>query len=175
MKGGTDQSMCPTEREEYRFYETSNYTKCFAFFKDSKMTWSDAQKQCKNVALPKAGGELASIPDKATNDFLEKTLIEYGIKKILWTVGLKNESKNAWMWSGEMSQLNYSNWDPHDLDFGFADKKEKLGFGVDGQWRSLPSNFTYPFICQWTFNGITRNFIKMFYISIKICSDSSSS
>ena len=117
MEGGTDQSMCPTEREEYKFYETSSYTKCFA--------------------LPKTGGELASVPDKATNDFLETALIEYEIKKILWTGGMMNESKNAWMWSGEMSPLNFSNWDPHDLDFSFVDttktpsvnlKKEKIGF-----------------------------------------------
>ncbi len=163
MEGGTDQSMCPTEREEYKFYETSNYTKCFAFFKDSEMTWSDAQKQCQNAALPKTGGELASVPDKATNDFLETALIEYGIKKILWTGGMMNESKNAWMWSGEMSPLNFSNWDPHDLDFSFVDttktpsvnlKKEKIGFGVDGKWRSLPSVYNHPFICQWTFKGI---------------------
>ena len=53
------------------------------------MTWSDAQEQCQNAVLPKAGGELASVPDKATNDFLEKALIvkRLGLGLGTWDLG----------------------------------------------------------------------------------------
>ena len=152
MEGGMDQWMCPTERGEYKFYETSNYTKCFRFFKNSQMTWSNAQNNCQLDALLETGGELASVPDKATNDFLETALIEYGIKKIFWTGGMKNES--TWKWSDEMSSWNFSNWDPHDLDFTFVSgEKERVGIRIDGKWRSLPPEFEYPYICQWTFQS----------------------
>ncbi len=77
---------------------------------DLQMTWSDAQKNCQNATLPKTGGELASVPDKATNDFLETALIENGIKNLYWTGGMKNES--TWMCSDQMSSWNFSNWEP---------------------------------------------------------------
>ena len=178
MEGGMDQWMCPTEREEYKFYETTNYTKCFSFLKDFMVTWTEANKYCQNSTLAKIGevlpgafdvnGELVSVPDKATNDFLKSALIEYGIKKIFWTSGAKN-SKDIWMWGGSMQPVNFSNWDPHDQYIRLVDtsktpvvdlKRDKLGFGVDGQWRSLPSSYNKPFICQWTFQsnkGLTTN------------------
>ena len=172
MEGGLDQWMCPTGREEYKFYETSSYTKCFAFLKDSKVIWSEAHKYCQNSTLSKTGGllpgtnekgELVSVPDKATNDFLESALVKYGIKQIFWTGGAKN-SKDVWMWDGSMQPVNYSNWDPHDEDFSIVDTsktpvvnliRDKIGFGVDGQWRSRPSSYNEPFICQWTFQSKT--------------------
>ena len=197
MEGGIDQWMCPTDREEYKFYETLNYTKCFAFIKDSGLNWSDAQKYCRNSTLPATGGllsgaydkgELVSVPDQATNNFIESVLVGFGIKKLFWTGGMMNDSNEAWMWSDEMSHTpwNYSNWDPHDKEFSFVDKsktphgvlkKTKLGFRVDGKWNSLPSQFSHPFICQWTYQSITKYFlnIKMFSISIFNCSDSSAS
>ena len=173
-----DQWLCHTD-----FYEgatllyTQNCTKCFSFLKDSPKNWTEAQNFCNKDKVKTVlkgwshfltQGELATVPDEATNMFLKSAITEFKYEKTFWIGGMKNESNdaNAWSWSDDKTSWNYTNWDPHDLDFSLVDtsktpieyyQKDRIGYRVDGKWNSLPSSFDYPFICQWTYQGLFCN------------------
>ena len=66
---------------------------CYKHFSDLK-TWEDARRFCQEN-VPYNVGDLASVSDARTNDFL-KTLIQ---DSYAWIGGFLNESSSTWMWS----------------------------------------------------------------------------
>ena len=61
------------------------------------LSWDDARAYCQEN-VPYNIGDLASIPDAGTNDFLQ-TLIQ---DAYIWVGGLRNDSTNStstWTWS----------------------------------------------------------------------------
>ena len=75
------------------------------------MTWEEARQSCKDQ-----GGELASIEDPNTNNFLKKLTANRA-----WIGGhLVNEEENIWGWTDSTS-WNFDNW--YDLDSIYSEAK----------------------------------------------------
>ena len=86
------------------------------------MAWQEAREHCKNVS----GGDLASIPDKDTNRFLQTLTLE---RANVWVGGHRSSDNGEdWMWSDE-TPWQFENW--------FQGKPDNLG----GEQTHLSFNF----------------------------------
>ena len=103
--------------------------------------WPDAQMYCKEQGL---NGDLASIPNRETQKFLESFLTKTMIQNGLWIGGKKNPS-GEWSWTdGNIwSYKNWgSSWPRSDEDLNV------LRFHPDYKWCDYTDkDFSY-FLCQ---------------------------
>ena len=119
--------------------------KCYQFF-DESPTWQEARKKCISE-----GGDLASVPDQKTNDFL----LSISPKGSLIGGYMKTDSLDSWTWT-DGTTWTFTNWlpgEPWNKDekwlwlTGLNEPKKDR----QGKWNNGYSSWTsgtYGFICQ---------------------------
>ena len=139
------------------FYHTK---KCYKFY-DKKELWYTAKSSCEDL-----DGNLASIPDPKTNDFLRNLTT-----KIVWIGGIR--SQGNWFWT-DQTAWNYVNWwhsnyyqnDVLMYQQSFGDVHNNLSYGLTynhGSYKAwsaikLINNNTYlPYICQFEKSNFVHN------------------
>ena len=70
----------------FYFQETG---KCYVYFKTEKVSWDDARVQC----MKKKNGDLATIADQATQDFVKTS---FALSTYSWIGGVKRSGKWTW-------------------------------------------------------------------------------
>jgi len=133
-------STCPLkcEKEHYPFLN-----KCYQFVQpENDISWNEANAECN-----KRGGQLASIPNAETNDFISSVLAPnaetyFGLIK-------DGPADNEWTWT-DGTPFDYENWGtyvPQPSGDGFCgDIWNQYGAG----WNDLPCSTRYEksFLCQ---------------------------
>ena len=117
---------------------------CFKYF-PLLMSWEDARSYCQEN-VPYNIGDLVSIPDAATNDFLQ-TLIQ---DAYIWTGGFL-DANSSWVWS-DGTPWDYTNWLEGEPDNG------------DGVQTHVASTWTPPAA------GTTSSWAvkKVFFVTTKV-------
>ena len=116
---------------------------CYKHF-PSKVTWHEAEKSCKSL-----GGDLPSITDKATNDFLAK------LNGMPSWIGLRQHpNEGSWTALGawtDGSPWCFQSWlegEPND-DGGLEDFAQiNWGGAGNGQWNDQESKEKFGYFCQ---------------------------
>ena len=104
---------------------------------DTKLSWNDAEQECQSF-----GGNLASIPNEATNNFLNN-LRE---KRFRWIGGYDFNTGGEWKWS-DGSPWSYTNWNKgYPMN---TEGKDYLSMFADGDWGDF-HDAQLRFICQYT-------------------------
>ena len=75
----------------------------------STLSWAEARRTCQ-AAAPQ-GGDLASAPDEATNDFLASLTSDH-----VWLGGRRSEA-GAWAWS-DGAPWGWESWQPREPSEG---------------------------------------------------------
>ena len=101
--------------------------RCYKYFNTTVDTWLEARNLCITM-----GGDLASVPNQETNDFLVSI-----IRSSAFVGGMK---LGNWTWS-DGSALTYTNWgsgqpsgDGAVLEMTFG-----MGWTDDGTWNDVPT------------------------------------
>ena len=131
-KTGIYNFVCQCVNEYWPFSDNTN--KYYKAFSDAG-NWEKGRNSCLNKC---DNGDLASIPDQITMDFI---ISNFGG----WDIWIGAEYKSgAWSWS-DGTNWNYTNWNT-GLDL------EQIGFGVqlkDGKWENKDKSASInQFICQ---------------------------
>ena len=120
----------------------SNHTGLCYKYQSTKMPWTEARVHCQDLS---AGGDLASVPDQAANDFLTTLTTEPS-----WIGATDEGSEGSWRWS-DGSAWGYQNWSPGNPDnFNSNQHHALINWGGLGLWDDEDDNWSYPFICQST-------------------------
>ena len=108
--------------------------------------WPGARELCQTL-----GGDLASVKDEKTNEFLKSTMMKGGVKQF-WLGGVYSHVDAKWKWSDE------STWDLEFADGKFADGKPNhtdenddylMLNMVTGEWIDVPRREAKkPYFCQ---------------------------
>ena len=132
---------------------------CFKYF-PLLMSWEDARSYCQEN-VPYNIGDLVSIPDAATNDFLQ-TLIQ---DAYIWTGGFL-DANSSWVWS-DGTPWDYTNWLEGEPDNGDG-VQTHVAFNVDstGRWDDEFVGSEKSFLCH--YKGIKHfdNFEESILITI---------
>ena len=116
---------------------------CYKHFSDLK-TWEDARRFCQEN-VPYNVGDLASVSDAGTNDFL-KTLIQ---DSYAWIGGFLNESSSTWMWS-DGTTWQYNNWfDGQPNNGGGMQTHVAMNFESSGEWNDEYKNDENSYVCHY--------------------------
>ncbi|XP_019642933.1 PREDICTED: versican core protein-like [Branchiostoma belcheri] len=128
---------------------------CYRLYPD-KVTWSKANWQCKQH-----NANLASIKNRAENDFITDLIKNGFVRKLVW-FGMTQGGR--WQWT-DGSRVIYTNWAPGKPDqtwltyFGMEEKcgclyskTEKSWLlpsgGEKGQWNNMKCMANYSYICK---------------------------
>ena len=116
-----------------------NTDRCYKHFPESR-TWVDARSFCLSVA--QTNGDLASIPDQATNDFLTTLSTDKSY------IGASDaETEGTWRWA-DGTTWGYESWkegEPNNInnqDYGTINHR---GAGL---WDDESETVSFPFFCQ---------------------------
>ena len=107
------------------------------------MTWDAARSFCWTSAHH--GGELASVPDQATNDFLTTLTSDRA-----WIGGTDEGSEGDWRWS-DGTPWSYDSWkvkEPNNA--GGSQHYSVINYKGIGNWDDERGWNKMPFICQST-------------------------
>ena len=113
---------------------------CFKYF-STPMAWEDARSFCQDSS-PHSGGDLASVPDDDTNNFLF-TIIQ---NADVWIGGYRNENQD-WVWS-DGTPWEYESWhedQPNDL--GGMQTHVAFNFNSSAHWYDECKDEEKGFIC----------------------------
>ncbi|XP_016375363.1 galactose-specific lectin nattectin-like [Sinocyclocheilus rhinocerous] len=128
---------CPTGWEKFG-------TKCFKFFSDLK-PWAAAEKQCVDL-----GGNLASIHNQLTHNFLKTFLKKYANKIPRTWIGAHDATKDyVWFWS-DGSKFEYSDWHTGEPNGKINENCVEMGYGAEQRWNDAHCNTLLSFICSKT-------------------------
>ena len=126
----------------------------FKYFTSPVTRWTAVRSFCQ-VISPGNNGELASVPDRATNSFLA-TLMTKNQKA--WIGGYKNQS-GQWQWS-DGTVWNFTNWAPDQPDNSHG-QEDSLVFNFaawtshgKGKWNDANGVGAKEFICQYQGQGM---------------------
>ena len=113
---------------------------CYKFF-DLLLTWEDARAYCQEN-VPYNVGDLATIPDAGTNDFLQNLIQDANI----WIGAFLN---TTWTWS-DGTPFEYINWHENEPNNG-GGIQTHVAFNVDssGQWDDEYKGNEKTFICHY--------------------------
>ena len=121
--------------------------RCYKYHSERKK-WQEARSVCQSVSA--GTGELASIPDQATNDFLKHLPSVVGVTWVGGTDsvdhGAHGSSEGKWKWS-DGTTWGYESWgsgQPYDPD----SNQDYLAFNA-GLWNDLGYNEKLSFLCQY--------------------------
>ena len=115
----------------------SHGSHCYKFV-DEKISWTQAEAKCSSE-----GGNLASVPDEATNNFL----VSIAPKRAF--IGGYKKSDNTWAWS-DGSPWSFSKWYKGEPN-NHGGSEEVVELITDyGAWFDVPRNHSFDrgFICQ---------------------------
>ena len=105
------------------------------------MNWTDARAFCQATAP--YNGDLASVPDQATNDFLTTLTTE----RVL-IGGSDFASEGNWVWS-DGTLWDYESWSPGNPSNGWGvEHYLEINYKGNGLWNDLMGNSTSGFICK---------------------------
>ena len=111
------------------------------------MSWAEARSSCQ--ANAPQNGDLASVPDQATSDFLSTLTTE-----IAWIGGHWTE-EDGWTWS-DGTPWGFESWHPGEPNNwgGIPEDYIATNFGSAGEWNDFPmeGSTAHPvvgFICQY--------------------------
>uniref|UniRef100_A0A670JIF2 Macrophage mannose receptor 1-like n=1 Tax=Podarcis muralis TaxID=64176 RepID=A0A670JIF2_PODMU len=117
--------------------------KCFQFFglnEEERKNWSDARTACRNL-----GGNLATIPNKATQAFFMVHLESASIDP--W-IGLNDIIREeSFLWT-DGSEVYYTNWASGFPSYGDCVFIIKRTGNSGGKWRDGPCSARKSYICQ---------------------------
>ena len=112
------------------------------------MSWTEARTQCQTIAP--YNGDLASVPDQATNDFLTTLTTE-----VAWLGGNDLESEGVWIWT-DGTPWSFESWNSGEPSNGGGNESFlELNYANVGGWNDAPldaMDLTYPtggYICQY--------------------------
>ena len=95
------------------------------------MTWDAARAACQGQS--QINGDLASVPDEATNEFLKSLGIGF--------IGGHLDSNGDWAWS-DGTPWGYTSWKPDNPSNNGAIKLENIG------WNDIQPHNSKKYICQ---------------------------
>ena len=119
--------------------------KCYKVFNE-KLNWTEARYFCENV-----GGELASVSDERTNQFLSNLTPNLAWIGGYYKVDETCETCSGWSWSHGFP-WTYDNWldmNPYHSDAKFS----IFNYRIPGKWHPEPESIKAPFICQTSRNN----------------------
>jgi len=121
---------------------------------DDGLTWDEAQQHAQSI-----GGNLATIPDQATQTFLESLVLQ-GNKNGYWIGGIRvadyGDNQFAWVTGEPMTFTNWSPGEPNNLN----EVEDRLEFNREsGLWNDLPNNAGF-----WTAPEIPRLYAVGFIV-----------
>ena len=123
---------------ECKIWSFSPHTrKCYKKFTDDK-SWAEAKQHCLQEHL---NGNLASIPDQETQNFLER------MAQHVWIGGFYHDNAIGWEWT-DGTPWEYENW------INNPGNKKRMYYqqsGGDG-WKTGNGNTRKNFICQYPFD-----------------------
>ena len=127
---------------------------CYKFY-DSHDTWAAARKKCQTAADDKHG-DLASVPDNKTNQFIRSLA-----KKRSMLGGLIDEDNN-WSWA-DGTFWKYEQWAVKQPSGG-EEKYLELFDPESGDWNDVAAEYDHPhgYICQ--YKGEDFHFTIVLYI-----------
>ena len=118
---------------ECKIWTFSPHTgKCYKMFPDK--SWAEAKLHCAE-AHP-SDGNLASIPDQETQNFLDR------IAQHFWTGGFYHDNAIGWEWT-DGTPWEYENWRNQ------GNKKRMYYQRSKGGWKTENGNTLKNFICQY--------------------------
>ena len=127
-------------REGEDYFAHNN--KCYKF-QTTKLSWSDARKSCQAD-----GGDLASVVDKETNDFIKN--LTRGI--YTWIGGYRVvDDQDVWGWT-DGSVWSYENWaSGHPDNCQGTQDVVAMNWGQPGQWGDSWNQTTdqQSYVCQY--------------------------
>jgi len=112
--------------------------KCYKSFSSWK-TWSSARSSCR----ASTNGDLASVPDQETNDFLA------GLTSFrAWIGGYRNEN-NEWSWT-DQTPWSYESWSwGNPNDFALSQNALQINYQRKGLWNDDMGWRVMGYICQY--------------------------
>ena len=119
-----------------------NTGRCYKHFPESR-TWVNARSFC--LAFAQNYGDLASIPDQATNDFLTTLSTDKSY------IGASDaESEGTWKWT-DGTPWSFENWAPGQPNNYLGPQMfGAINFnGGVGPWNDDESSDPQPFFCQY--------------------------
>ena len=126
---------------------SSHTNKCYKHFSSPQLPWDEARASCMSITSSTASassgsnGDLASIPDEATNEFMKQQF-----SKDKGWIGGHLDSDGNWAWS-DGTQWSYTAWGDGSPDNPIGNipvtLKEKSGL-----WSDLRQNFVRSYFCQ---------------------------
>ena len=131
-----------------------NHTKkCYKHF-NSPVFWEEARHLCQNK-VPNKDGDLASVPDKITNDFLNEIL--NGISRGVLIGGYKDSVNGQWKWSDGTPFTWTANFiqDLNNELLILRTNYRVIEHGV-GTWKDTKTISSAAYICQYD-AGMNRN------------------
>ena len=128
---------------------------CYKFY-DSHDTWAAARKKCQTAADNKHG-DLASVPDNKTNQFIRSLA-----KKRSMLGGLIDDDNN-WSWA-DGTFWKYEQWAVKQPSGG-EEKYLELFDPESGDWNDVAAEYDHPhgYICQ--YKGEDFHFTIVLYIN----------
>ena len=125
-----------------------NHTKkCYKHF-TSSVSWAEARHLCQ-YNFPNKKGDLASVPDQVTNDFLDKILS--GVTKGVLIGGYKDPVNGQWKWSDgtPFSWPPNSIQDNQDRELAVLRTNYKVDKNGPGVWKDSLVSRSASYVCQY--------------------------
>ena len=122
----------------WTYYPRNN--KCYRRFA-AKWLWADARERCREFD----GGELASIPDLETQNFLKNNLSASNC----WFGGKRSDTdKDTWEWL-DGTPWSWTNWRALNPRAGADQRLYYIVGSLPNDWASRSKSEKYSFMCQY--------------------------
>ena len=131
------------------WHEFEKWNKCYRYF-STRTSWLKAQTDCRNN-----GGDLASIDDQDSNDFITGTVAEEVVDQAF--IGGRQFAENGygadhWAWIDGKTKFDWNNnWANGNKDWGNENCMSIfLGNHEFGKWNDLECSRDnwFPYICS---------------------------
>ncbi len=119
--------------------------KCYKYYSTMK-NWMDSLSFCKSETTHPSAN-LASIPDKTTNDFLLNSITNTIYNTEVWTGGFKENGH--WVWSDGSQWTGWTNWASGNPSGGNENHLEFYGQRGNGKWNDGNYEYQRRILCQY--------------------------
>ena len=114
--------------------------KCYRIYRDLK-NWNEARRTCQEEGQ---NGDLASIPNQETNDFILSLDLRYKTH----IGGHDYDEEGVWKWS-DGTPWQYKNWDTNQPSNVGGRDYLAIWQVISGKWINEQGSGTKQFICQY--------------------------